>query len=102
MMTDRIEQAKALGSDARMKVLEWLKAPRRHFADQESGDPEKIGVCVTLIAAKLQMSQPTVSRHLEILRRAGFVAVRRLGRWSYYTRNAAGIAEYRNWINDKL
>lgn len=101
-MTDRIEQAKALGSDARMKVLEWLKEPRRHFAHQESGDPETLGVCVTLIAAKLGMSQPTVSRHLEILLRAGFVTVRRIGRWSYYTRSAAGISDYREWINDNL
>ncbi|MEQ8396587.1 metalloregulator ArsR/SmtB family transcription factor [Thalassobaculum sp.] len=101
-MTDRIEQTKALASVPRMKVLEWLKEPRRHFIHQESGDPETIGVCVTLIAAKLDMSQPTVSRHLEILRRAGFVTVRRIGQWSYYTRSAMGISEYGDWINDNL
>lgn len=101
-MTDRVEQAKALGSTARMNVLHWLKDPRTHFAHQETGDPAEIGVCVTLIAERLGMSQPAVSRHLDLLRRAGFVTVNRVGRWSFFSRNEEGIAEYRRWVNDGL
>lgn len=101
-MVDRTEQTKALASDARMAILEWLKQPRRHFSHQETGDPAEIGVCVTLIADKLNMSQPTVSRHLELLRRAGFVAVNRVGRWSFFSRNKSGLADYRSWLHDNL
>ena len=101
-MADRIEQAKALASETRMAILDWLKAPRRHFGHQETGDPAEIGVCVTLIAAKAQMSQPTVSRHLELLRRAGFLEVRRIGRWSFFSRRESGLADYRNWLHDHL
>ncbi len=101
-MTDRIEQAKALGSEARMAILDWLKEPRRHFSHQVSGDPAKIGVCVTLLTDKLNMSQPTVSRHLELLRRAGFVKVQRIGRWSYFSRNETGLADYGRWVHDNL
>lgn len=101
-MVDRIEQTKALASEARIKVLAWLKAPRRHFRHQQTGDPAEIGVCVTLIADKLDMSQPTVSRHLELLRRAGFVEVRREGRWSFFSRREAGLADYRRWLHDDL
>jgi ArsR family transcriptional regulator len=32
----------------------------------------------------LQIPQPSVSRHLAYLRRAGLVAVRKQGLWSYY------------------
>ena len=101
-MTDRIEQAKALASETRMTILEWLKRPRRHFRHQVTGDPTKIGVCVTLIAAKLEMSQPTVSRHLELLRRAGFLQVTRIGRWSFFSRDEAGLKGYGRWLNDNL
>ncbi|MDH3671339.1 MAG: winged helix-turn-helix domain-containing protein [Gammaproteobacteria bacterium] len=101
-MSDRLEQTKALASDARMKILEWLKAPRRHFNHQETGDPAEIGVCVTLIADKLGVSQPTVSRHLELLRRANFVEVNRIGRWSFFSRNEYGLSDYRSWLHDNL
>lgn len=102
LMTQRLDQAKALASEARMAVLDWLKEPRRHFPEQETGDPAEIGVCVTLLAAKLGMSQPTVSRHLELLRRAGFLEVRHIGRWSFFSRDEAGLADYRSWLHDNL
>jgi len=101
-MTKRLEQAKALASETRMKILEWLKEPRRYFNRQETGDPIEIGVCVTLIAEKLNMSQPTVSRHLELLRRANFVAVKRIGRWSFFSRCEVGLSDYRTWLHDNL
>ncbi|MEO1090030.1 MAG: metalloregulator ArsR/SmtB family transcription factor [Pseudomonadota bacterium] len=101
-MPDRTEQTKALASDVRMQILEWLKRPRDHFGHQLSGDAGEIGVCVTLFAAKLEMSQPTVSRHLELLRRAGFVRVRRMGRWSHFARDEDGLRDYRSWLSDNL
>ncbi|PWG61832.1 ArsR/SmtB family transcription factor [Spiribacter halobius] len=101
-MTDRIEQSKALASDVRQSILRWLAEPARHFPHQSSGPPEEIGVCVTLLTEKLGMAQPTVSRHLELLRRAGFVRARKVGRWSYYQRDEAAVADYKDWLNDTL
>nr|WP_254428600.1 ArsR family transcriptional regulator [Ruegeria atlantica] len=85
-----------------MSILHWLKTPDVNFADQASGSPVEIGVCVTLITAKLGMSQPTVSRHLELLRRANFLTIRRIGKWSYYKRNEQALTEYRSWLGDTL
>ncbi|MEP3114535.1 metalloregulator ArsR/SmtB family transcription factor [Nisaea sp.] len=101
-MNDRLEQAKALASAARLSILDLLKEPYPHFAHQESGDPAEIGVCVTLLTAKLGLSQPTVSRHLELLKRAGFLSARNIGRWSYFTRNEDGIRDYKEWLHDTL
>ncbi|MEL7254606.1 MAG: metalloregulator ArsR/SmtB family transcription factor [Pseudomonadota bacterium] len=101
-MADHFEQSKALSSEARVAILEWLRAPYDHFAHQETGDPREIGVCVTLITQKLGMAQPTVSRHLELLRRAGFLKVEKIGRWSFFKRNETGIAAYKEWLNDHL
>lgn len=101
-MTDRLDQSKALANEHRLAILGWLKEPRRHFGHQESGDPDEIGVCVTLFVEKLEMSQPTVSRHLELLQRAGFVRVNRIGRWSYFSRDEGALADYRSWLNDTV
>jgi len=101
-MSDRAEQTKAIANGARLQILDWLKTPRRHFAHQVSGDPEEIGVCVTLITDKLGMSQPTVSRHLEILRRAGFLTVQRRGQWAFFARDETAITEYGSWVRDSL
>lgn len=99
---DRSDQAKAIASEPRMRILHWLKDPSAHFSHQETGDPEEIGVCVTLLSEKLAMSQPTVSRHLELLRRAGFLTVNHIGRWSFFSRDERAIAEYRRWLDDNL
>ena len=101
-MVDRLEQSKALSSEARMAILEWLRLPHDNFAHQEAGDPREIGVCVTLITEKLGMAQPMVSRHLELLRRADFLTVEKIGRWSFSRRNEVGIAAYKAWLHEHL
>lgn len=101
-MSDRLEQSKALASEARLSILKWLSEPDRYFSHQITGKPSEIGVCVTLITEKLEMAQPTVSRHLELLRRAGFVNVKKIGRWSFFKRDEAAILEFKGWINDNL
>lgn len=101
-MQVRIEQSKALAHDARQEILRWLARPQAHFGHQVTGPPEEIGVCVTLLTEKLGLAQPTVSRHLELLRRAGFVRAEKVGRWSYYRRDEAAIADYKEWLNDSL
>ncbi len=101
-MTDRTEQSKALANEHRLAILKWLSDPWDHFSHQSSGDPREIGVCVTLFTEKLGMAQPTVSRHLEVLQRAGFVSVKRIGRWSYFTRKEAAVSDYKDWLRDHL
>lgn len=101
-MVDRLEQSKALANAHRLAVLRWLADPWAHFSQQVTGDPRDIGVCVTLLTAKLDMAQPTVSRHLDILRRAEFLTVERVGRWAFFKRNEAAIDAYKEWLNGQL
>ena len=42
------------------------------------------GTSVTEIVAELGVSQPTVSKHLKVLREAGLVTATRRGRWMDY------------------
>jgi len=45
-------------------------------------------VCVCDLQTEVGRQQPTVSRHLAMLRRCGLVVQRKQGRWSYYRRTS--------------
>ena len=67
---DQLEELfKALADKTRLRILALL-------ANNE--------VCVCHIHDSLGLPQPTVSRHLAYLRRAGLVATRREGVWMHY------------------
>ncbi|AVZ78148.1 MAG TPA: metalloregulator ArsR/SmtB family transcription factor [Pseudothauera hydrothermalis] len=96
---DLDEVIKALAHPVRREMLQWLKTPEKHFADQEH--PLEFGVC----AGKFErcgLSQSTVSTHLAILARAGLVTTRRIGQWVFYKRNEDTIAEFLRQISDEL
>ena len=52
-------------------------------------------LCVGDLVATLRVPQPTASRHLAYLRRAGLVAVRNDGQWKHYSLAAARSAPHR-------
>lgn len=83
---------KALASERRLEILNWLKHPRAHFPPQVDGDLIRDGVCGVFIAQKLGVSQPTASEHLRILSQAGLVRTRRIKQWTFYRRNEKEIA----------
>ena len=67
---DQLESVfKALADKTRLRILALLGANE---------------VCVCHIHDSLDVPQPTVSRHLAYLRRAGLVDVRREGVWMHY------------------
>jgi DNA-binding transcriptional ArsR family regulator len=100
-MSDRSTQIRALASEQRLHILQHLRAPGNHFASQWSADPVGFGVCVTLIAEALGVSQPTTSRHVGLLRQAGFISVRRHQARAYRKRNDEALAGYLAWLADE-
>src|SRR5580765_209808 len=86
------EIVKALANERRLDIMNWLKAPRRHFPPQVDGDLVRDGVCGLFIADKLGVSQPTASEHLRILVQAGLVRPTRIKQWTFYKRDEARIA----------
>lgn len=91
-------QMRALASAQRLRILQMLGEPGRHFGKQWSADPAEFGVCITLVAEALAIAQPTASRHIGILRQAGFITVKRHLKWSYCRRNEAAISDYLAWL----
>ena len=97
-----IRIARALASDRRVRILRWLKDPRRHFPPQVDGDLVRDGVCGVRIAEKLGIRQPTASEHLRILSAAGLLRSRRIKQWIFYRRDAAGIRRARRALSEAL
>jgi ArsR family transcriptional regulator len=92
---------RALASDRRLRILEWLRRPRKHFPAQVDGDLVKDGVCGLLIARKLKVSQPTASEHLNILCSAGLIGGKRIKQWTFYQRDEKAIRKIKRML-DKL
>lgn len=63
---------KALSDPVRLRLLSLIASRR--------GDE----VCVCDLTGLFDVSQPTISHHLKVLREAGLVASERRGTWVYY------------------
>jgi ArsR family transcriptional regulator len=68
-MQDLLNVFKALSDETRLRVIKLL----------ENGE-----LCVCDIFTALDMSQPKVSFHLNVLKEAGFLKDRKQGRWTHY------------------
>jgi DNA-binding transcriptional ArsR family regulator len=102
-LDDEVELAlRALASDRRLLILQWLKHPKRNFRAQIDGDLITDGVCGVLIAEKLGVSQPTVSEHLRILSQAGLLRTKRVKQWTFYRRDEGRIAKLKRAIITKI
>jgi ArsR family transcriptional regulator len=55
-------------------------------------------MCVGDLVACLRVPQPTASRHLAYLRRAGLVEVRKEGLWSHYSLSRPRTAAHRTLL----
>jgi DNA-binding transcriptional ArsR family regulator len=93
---------RALSNERRLRILNWLRSPRKHFPPQVDGDLIKDGVCGLLIARKLRISQPTASEHLKILQQAGLIRGKRIKQWTFYKRDEAQIGRIKRQFLDKV
>ena len=96
------ETMRALASDKRLLILEWLKTPVKLFPPQVSGDLLKDGVCGLSIAQRLKVSQPTASQHLKILSQAGLIQGTRIKQWTFYKRNEQAIRSLKKAVVKNL
>ena len=77
--------AKALGDPIRLQLVDVL---RRH--------PGK--ACVCELVPLFDVSQPTLSHHLKVLRDAGIVDSERVGLWAFYYVIPDALKELETWL----
>jgi ArsR family transcriptional regulator len=78
--------AKALGDPIRIQLVDVL---RKHAGK----------VCVCELVPLFDLSQPTVSHHLKVLRAAGIVDSERRGLWAYYYVRPEALEELSRWLS---
>jgi ArsR family transcriptional regulator, arsenate/arsenite/antimonite-responsive transcriptional repressor len=78
--------AKALGDPVRIQLVDVL---RKHAGK----------VCVCELVPLFDLSQPTVSHHLKVLRDAGVVDSERRGLWAYYYVRPEALEELSKWLS---
>src|SRR5437588_10892610 len=78
--------AKALGDPVRLQLVDVL---RKHAGK----------VCVCELVPLFDLSQPTVSHHLKVLREAGIVGSERVGLWAYYFVIPDALKELSAWLS---
>ena len=78
--------AKALGDPVRLQLVDVLK---KHAGK----------VCVCELVPLFDLSQPTVSHHLKVLREAGVVDSERQGLWAYYYVRPEALEELAAWLS---
>jgi DNA-binding transcriptional ArsR family regulator len=72
----------AVAEPRRREILDYLAQRERPVGD---------------IVAALKLEQPSVSKHLKVLRQVGLVRARRNGRHMYYRAHAEGIRPLHEW-----
>jgi ArsR family transcriptional regulator len=72
---------KALGDPVRLRLLSLI-------ASHPGGE-----ACVCEISPTFDVSQPTISHHLKLLRSAGLLDCERRGTWVYYWVNPAALQQ---------
>src|ERR1700733_13646459 len=77
--------AKALGDPVRIQLVDVL---RKHAGK----------VCVCELVPLFDLSQPTISHHLKVLRDAGIVGSEREGLWAYYFVISDALRELSAWL----
>lgn len=92
-MKDFIRVMKALSDPNRARILKLLQQKT---------------LCVNEITGIIKLSQPTVSKHLKILKNAGLVVSKKRGMWMYYQISNGADSPYaatmlgslRHWLNE--
>jgi DNA-binding transcriptional ArsR family regulator len=72
----------AIAEPRRREILEYLSAEERAVGD---------------IVSALEIGQPSVSKHLQVLRNVGLVHVRREGKRVLYRTNAHALKSIHDW-----
>jgi ArsR family transcriptional regulator, arsenate/arsenite/antimonite-responsive transcriptional repressor len=81
-----LEALRALAHPARMEIVAHVAA--------------RGPLCVCHLNDDLSYSQPTISKHLGVLRRAGLLEARRDGRWVYYTVDERALDAAMGFLDD--
>jgi len=86
----------AIADTTRRRILQALKERGGCSIGKE------IGLCACDIEQRIHLSQPTISHHMSVLKKAGLVEARKHGQWIVYRRNEKAIGDLTRALRETL
>jgi ArsR family transcriptional regulator len=86
----------AIADPTRRRILRTLKIRGACSIGKD------VGLCASDIEDRIHLSQPTISHHMSILRKAGLVETEKLGQWVWYRRNESALREFGRTLRRSL
>ena len=84
MTEDQVSSiCKALGDPNRLRIVNMISGCEK---------------CACVILQAFDITQPTLSHHMKILRDCGLVNVRKEGKWSHYSLNCETLRDFQRFI----
>lgn len=63
---------------------------------------KQVGLCACDIEQRMHLSQPTISHHMAILKKAGLVEAKKQGQWVWYRRDEPALRGLARDLRDSL
>ena len=86
----------AIADPTRRRILQVLKEKGGCSLGKD------VGLCASDIESRIKLSQPTISHHMAILKKAGLVEVQKIGLWMWYRRNEPALREFTRALKEEL
>jgi len=86
----------AIADPTRRRILQALKERGGCSIGKD------VGLCASDIELRVHLSQPTISHHMAVLRRAGLVEVTKVGQWMWFRRNESALHHLIASLRDSL
>ncbi len=86
----------AVADPTRRRILQALRVRGACALGKE------VGLCASDIEQRIALSQPTISHHMAILKKAGLVEVQKIGQWMWYRRNERALRQFAQLLRKSL
>jgi len=86
----------AIADPTRRRILQALKERNASSIGKDEG------LCASDIEQRVHLSQPTISHHMSVLKKAGLVEAKKLGQWMWYRRNETALREFARELRESL
>jgi len=93
-LLDRVLQA--IADPTRRRILQTLRVRGACSIGKD------VGLCASDIEQRIPLSQPTISHHMSILKKAGLVEAEKLGQWMWYRRNDRALRRFAKILRQSL
>jgi DNA-binding transcriptional ArsR family regulator len=87
---------RAIADPTRRRIMNALKQKGACSIDKD------VGLCACDIEERVRLTQPTISHHMAVLKKAGLVEGKKEGQWMWYRRNEMAVRELARNLRESL